>query len=487
MKKQEKIKGITLIALVVTIVVLLILAGITIQVILQGGIIETAGNASEQYKIAAAREKISITLSSAQMDKATNIKYNQEDYLDEFIVNNMSNTEVIEDIVITDGYAFELDRSVPKIGEYLGKKEDLVFPEITISQVILAVDSKSATFTITTKEKENGINKIEILQEGHVIESYEFANEKQEIVKEYTAKQNGKYVIKVYAKYAASKIVEVAGIMPSISFEPNGNEEYKKEHSTKIKVIETADKVETIKYQWTNSTKEPEKETFQDTCQNGDIITKNGLTGTYYLWTFITTKTGKNAIWRSEGFNFDNEGPEIISFTAQKYSGDGITLTVNAQDVSKVVKCEYYVEDVLKDTIVVENPTNVVIQNATISGLAMGTYTCKVKVYDEQGNSSETSISAATKLHTWKIYTVNPGETYYKQVTKNSTFSKSGYSNQAARIETSSSINFDRQSGIYTCSGELIKSIFETQQGMKENPTRYLLSRWNKMGSICFL
>ena len=267
MKKQEKIKGITLIALVVTIVVLLILAGITIQVILQGGIIETAGNASEQYKIAAAREKISITLSSAQMDKATNIKYNQEDYLDEFIVNNMSNTEVIEDIVITDGYAFELDRSVPKIGEYLGKKEDLVFPEITISQVILAVDSKSATFTITTKEKENGINKIEILQEGHVIESYEFANEKQEIVKEYTAKQNGKYVIKVYAKYAASKIVEVAGIMPSISFEPNGNEEYKKEHSTKIKVIETADKVETIKYQWTNSTKEPEKETFQDTCQ----------------------------------------------------------------------------------------------------------------------------------------------------------------------------------------------------------------------------
>ena len=46
-----------------------------------------------RYTYEKTREKISITLSSAQMDKATNIKYNQEDYLDEFIVNNMSNTK----------------------------------------------------------------------------------------------------------------------------------------------------------------------------------------------------------------------------------------------------------------------------------------------------------------------------------------------------------------------------------------------------------
>ncbi|MCI9177235.1 MAG: hypothetical protein HFJ28_01315, partial [Clostridia bacterium] len=52
--------GITLIALVVTIVVLLILAGITIQVVLQGGIIGQANKASESYKIADLRDRIDV-------------------------------------------------------------------------------------------------------------------------------------------------------------------------------------------------------------------------------------------------------------------------------------------------------------------------------------------------------------------------------------------------------------------------------------------
>ena len=54
MKKNQN--GITLIALVVTIIVILILAGITIQVVLQGGIFDQANKASESYKIADLRE-----------------------------------------------------------------------------------------------------------------------------------------------------------------------------------------------------------------------------------------------------------------------------------------------------------------------------------------------------------------------------------------------------------------------------------------------
>ncbi|MCI9178348.1 MAG: hypothetical protein HFJ28_07415, partial [Clostridia bacterium] len=58
--KKNKMAGITLIALVVTIVVLLILAGITIQVVLQGGIIGQANRASESYKIADLRDRIDV-------------------------------------------------------------------------------------------------------------------------------------------------------------------------------------------------------------------------------------------------------------------------------------------------------------------------------------------------------------------------------------------------------------------------------------------
>ncbi|MCI9177493.1 MAG: hypothetical protein HFJ28_02705, partial [Clostridia bacterium] len=266
MKKDKrstdlKEKGITLIALVVTIIVLLILAGITIQIVLKGGILETAENASDQYKIAAAREKLSITLSNAQMDKVTNIKYNQNEYLDEFIVNNTSNTEVLDDIVITDGYAFELDRSVPKIGEYIGEKEKLVFPEVATT-VTLAKDYKAATITINAKEEINGISKIEVLQGGYVLETYTYENKKEPIIENYITKYNGTYIIKVYANLAVRKKAEVIGLVTSVIYSPDGNKEYQKEHQVKVSVQDEADKVTSLKYQWLQTTVEPAPETF---------------------------------------------------------------------------------------------------------------------------------------------------------------------------------------------------------------------------------
>lgn len=56
-KKQKKQKGITLIALVITIIILLILAGITINFIMNKGIIDMAKNAKEKYEQAAINEQ----------------------------------------------------------------------------------------------------------------------------------------------------------------------------------------------------------------------------------------------------------------------------------------------------------------------------------------------------------------------------------------------------------------------------------------------
>ena len=117
-KKRNKEKGITLVALVVTIVVLLILAGITLTYVLgDNNIFKQATDAKLQTEIAKAREKIEVVLTTVQVEKRTNTKYNENDFLDTYILNEIQDAEIIDDIVIIDGYAFELDRSVPKLGK----------------------------------------------------------------------------------------------------------------------------------------------------------------------------------------------------------------------------------------------------------------------------------------------------------------------------------------------------------------------------------
>ena len=60
---KNKQRGITLIALVVTLIVLLILAGITITMLFgEHGVIKKAQISDEKYKIAKAREKIELVL-----------------------------------------------------------------------------------------------------------------------------------------------------------------------------------------------------------------------------------------------------------------------------------------------------------------------------------------------------------------------------------------------------------------------------------------
>ena len=65
-------KGITLISLVVTIIVLLILAGITISMLFgDNGLLNRATDATEEYSKAEAREKVELLLSEYVIDKAT--------------------------------------------------------------------------------------------------------------------------------------------------------------------------------------------------------------------------------------------------------------------------------------------------------------------------------------------------------------------------------------------------------------------------------
>ena len=70
--KITKNNGITLVALVVTIVILLILAGISISAITQTGLFGKAKQATEKYKESEEKERIQTELYSMQIEMNTN-------------------------------------------------------------------------------------------------------------------------------------------------------------------------------------------------------------------------------------------------------------------------------------------------------------------------------------------------------------------------------------------------------------------------------
>ena len=120
-------KGITLISLVVTIVILIILATVAISVILgRNSLLDNAEAGKKAYAKEEARERLQVVLSDAFVDKYTNKEeYNENEYLDEYIKARESEVSIAGNEIGLNGYVFELDRSVPQLGEYIGEEGNL--------------------------------------------------------------------------------------------------------------------------------------------------------------------------------------------------------------------------------------------------------------------------------------------------------------------------------------------------------------------------
>ena len=190
------------------------------------GIFNRVESAGAKYNEAKAREVLeTVLLADGQYEKNINPEYNQDDFLDELIKSEIPGSDVKGNVAIVGEYAYELDRSVPKIGRYLGKAENLVFPTVTATEPVLASDYRTASFTVTALEEKNGINKIEIWINGEKIETLikTYNNVKTEITENLTVNKNGKYTIKAYGDLMASTTVEVTGIVPAVEFSPNGS------------------------------------------------------------------------------------------------------------------------------------------------------------------------------------------------------------------------------------------------------------------------
>ena len=107
---MKNTKGITLVALVITIIILLILAGISIQVITNTGLFEKAKEAKKQNEISSIKEQIQLELYAKQSEKAGEItEYDLRSIIEKYgTVNYEENKTTIKGITTNNGYEISI-------------------------------------------------------------------------------------------------------------------------------------------------------------------------------------------------------------------------------------------------------------------------------------------------------------------------------------------------------------------------------------------
>ncbi len=175
MEKQNE-KGITLIALVITIIVLLLLAGISIRTLTgQNGILNKANSAGEETKKKNYEEILKIIGNGLRPDKVIN-NWNTKIYFDKLEEEipknqefddsqiNRKNDETI--IVITkEGYAYKITENEVK---YIGKQGESENPKLEESNIIFTYTPSPAN-----KPWTNGNVSVSIRASSNVSEIYE--------------------------------------------------------------------------------------------------------------------------------------------------------------------------------------------------------------------------------------------------------------------------------------------------------------------------
>ena len=160
--------AVTLIALIITIIVLLILAGVTLNMVMgENGIFGKANNAKDKTEVAQYEEELRICVLELQADAATNGEtFNMETIKNKFVekVKELENTTEIEFPTTESetrldgtykGYEFYID---DKYAAHIGDKATGI--SLTTSLEPSGWTQGPVTATITIKSN-NGINKVE--------------------------------------------------------------------------------------------------------------------------------------------------------------------------------------------------------------------------------------------------------------------------------------------------------------------------------------
>ena len=194
-------KGITLVALVITIIILFMLAGVALQAFTGSGIFGQAIKAKEQAKLAELEEHLKLTLT-----EMIAYKNGEKVTIDEYIkylkeIEKINITDEYEEngkyiIEVDDKYVFEISDKDTYISiDKEGLKEDLA-PKIVLESITNTTNSISVQ--VSTKRNEGG--KIEYYIKAEDEEEYTLKETTKDTNYTYTGlTQNKKYNVKIVA------------------------------------------------------------------------------------------------------------------------------------------------------------------------------------------------------------------------------------------------------------------------------------------------
>ena len=422
--KEER--GITLIALVVTIVVLLILAGITISLVFgSNGVIQKAQDSKEQTEIGEMREKLEMAKVPVYADG--NGSYKVQDYWDRIesegliadkTVDIIDNGDGTYEVTTTPGYVFEITVEPNKeiaeniiIGECIGKGENL-------SIGIRVVKKTTNSIEIEVVRAEGASNfKYSIKKQG---EEYGAAEEKSETRHVFSGlTQGGIYTIKVETtKDGKQQIVEKTVQVGEIPLAIEGDVIWTGNGQAEVRIYtnETGYQIEWQKNgieegSWTREASGVKEKTITGLV-NGDIIYArlyDGISSGKYANIEVMDKIDPTATIKLSGTTIEVGKPLTAEVTqTDNESGININQTkwvFNTEAGNIGTEASSYTGGTFTKTP----------ETITLPTEAAGTYYLHVLTVDNAGNKKEV-ISEKTLITSipknWKKTTSNDPEWY---------------------------------------------------------------------------
>ena len=388
--QTRKTSGITLIALVVTIVVLLILAGITISLVFgSNGVIKKAQEANENTQISQVREQLELAKGPEYIEG--NGRYNPDSYFErieaEGIIGN-KDTDVIDngdgtyEVTTTSGYIFKItlvpskdnveDIQIEHIGKIDGPRiRDLTVTKTTnsITVEVETANAEGATYTYYyKKDGEADWKKAEEIKE----KTYTFSGLESNVI------YNIKVRVEKDRKSAEREENIITGELPegAVQFSPV---EWKDgQASTTITTSETG---YTLQYQigeigegsWTNTT----SGSVIGNLQHGQIV---------YGRLFDGTNGSKTANIDVQ----DLEEPKV-NVTAGEITTNSIAVSVGSSDeqwgMPSTPTYNYYIKKSTEGNYPTTANYTGTNTSYTFTGLTQGTkYDVKITTQDKAGN-----------------------------------------------------------------------------------------------------
>ena len=131
----------------------------------ENGLITSTNRAKLEHQKAETREQIELALTDAFVEKNQNKEeYDENEFLDKFVEDRLQGVKIEEKEIELNGFIFELDRSVPKLGKYIGEatkpriKEIKVIEKTTnsISIEVEAIRAEGGEYSYWIKKEEEG-------------------------------------------------------------------------------------------------------------------------------------------------------------------------------------------------------------------------------------------------------------------------------------------------------------------------------------------